>query len=89
MSEIKFSEIGWKEYLYWQSQNRKIVDKINKLLKSIERDGANAGEGQPEQLKYGDGEKYSRRINEKDRLVYRVEDGVITVETCRGHYDDK
>ncbi|MBQ8091277.1 MAG: Txe/YoeB family addiction module toxin [Pyramidobacter sp.] len=89
MSEIKFSEIGCKEYLYWQSQNRKIVDKINKLLKSIERDGANAGEGQPELLKYGDGEKYSRRINEKDRLVYRVEDGVITVETCRGHYDDK
>ena len=89
MTKIIFAEIGWQHYLYWQAENRKTLQKINKLIKSIERDGPLGGEGKPEQLKHGKTEKYSRRIDDKNRLVYRVEDGKITIETCVGHYEDK
>ena len=87
MSRITFSEEGWEDYLYWQTQDKKTLRKINKLLKSIERDGVMEGEGKPEPLKYRDGE-YSRRINETDRLIYVVGESSIIVMSCRGHYED-
>lgn len=61
--------------------------KINKLLKSIDRDGALKGEGKPEKLKHKKGE-YSRRIDDENRLVYEFGAEQITVKSCRGHYDD-
>lgn len=87
MSEITFSEEGWDDYIYWQTQDKKTVQKINKLLKSISRDGALRGEGKPEKLKHKEGE-YSRKIDKENRLVYEFSEDKITVKTCRGHYED-
>ena len=88
MGKITFSEIGWEEYLYWQTQDKKTIKKINNLIKSIDRDGILKGEGKPEKLKHSENE-YSRRINDEDRLVYSVTNGQIEIKSCRGHYDDK
>ena len=79
-----FTEIGWEHYVYWQNQDHKTLNKINHLLQSIERNGAMGGEGKPERLKYGLG--YSRRIDEANRLVYTVENNIITIKSCKGHY---
>ena len=87
MSEITFSEEGWDDYLYWQVQDKKTLQKINRLLKSISRDGALEGEGKPEKLNHKDGE-YSRRIDKENRLVYSMAENKILIKTCRGHYED-
>lgn len=87
MSKVTFIDNGWEDYLYWQVQDKKIIKKINKLLKSIERDGALQGEGKPERLKYDNA--YSRRIDDLNRLVYMIaDDDKITVKSCKGHYED-
>lgn len=88
MSKITFAEDAWEEYLYWQMQDKKTLKKINSLLKNIQRDPF-SGEGKPEPLRGESSGNWSRRINEKDRLVYRFENDVITVLQCKGHYDDK
>lgn len=87
MSNIVFSEIAWDDYLYWQKQDKKTIQKINKLLKSIERDGVMDGEGKPEKLKYRNND-YSRRIDDENRLIYEVREQQIVVKSCRGHYED-
>ena len=87
MSSIIFTETGFSHYVYWQTEDKKTLQKINKLLKSIERDGAMKGEGKPEKLKHKKGE-YSRRIDEENRLVYEFSAECITVKACRGHYED-
>ena len=79
-----FTDIGWDDYLYWRQKNLKMFDRINALLKDIERDGAMGGEGKPERLKYGLG--YSRRIDETNRLVYEIEGNTIKIKACKGHY---
>ncbi len=79
-----FHDKGFDDYVYWQTQDRKTLNKINRLLQSIERDGAMNGEGKPERLKYGSG--YSRRIDDTNRLVYEIEDTNIIITSCRGHY---
>ena len=79
-----FTEIGFEHYKYWQAQDRKTLNKINRLLQSIERDGAMYGEGKPERLKHEFG--YSRRIDDTNRLVYRVRDGVLEIAQCGTHY---
>ena len=86
MSSITFAEDAWDEYLYWQRQDKKTLKKINSLLKEIQRQPFD-GTGKPEPLKGSDG-CWSRRINEKDRLVYFVEDNKIIVVQCKGHYDE-
>ena len=87
MSEYLFTEDGLEDYIYWQTQDRKTLRKINALLKDIGRSPFE-GEGKPEPLR-GEQGKWSRRINEKDRLVYRYEDGKVIIYQCRGHYEDK
>lgn len=81
-----WSDEAWKEYLEWQTSDKKITKKINELLKSVERDGAMKGLGKPEPLKYRKG--YSRRITETHRLSYDVEDGILYIYSCKGHYED-
>ena len=81
-----FSDEGWADYLYWQTQDRKTLKRINALLQDIERNG-HYGRGHPELLKGVSG-YWSRRINEKDRLVYRIADGAILIAQCRTHYGD-
>ena len=81
-----FSDVGWTDYVYWQTQDKKTLRRINTLLQDIERNG-NQGIGNPELLKGLSG-YWSRRINEKDRLVYKVTNGEILIAQCRTHYDD-
>ena len=87
MSDIISTGDGWEDYLYWQNQDKKTLKKINSLLASAQRDPYE-GEGKPEPLR-GEVGKWSRHINDKDRLVYSFDDGRLTVYQCRGHYDDK
>jgi toxin YoeB len=89
MSEKIWSDDAWADYLYWQSQNKKTLKRINMLIQDIERNGAMKGIGEPEALKGNLQGEYSRRINEKDRLVYYLEDGRIYIASCRGHYNDR
>ncbi|MDE6891964.1 MAG: Txe/YoeB family addiction module toxin [Lachnospiraceae bacterium] len=86
--QIAFAEEGWSQYLYWQSQDKKIIKRINQLLQSVERDGVLQGIGKPERLKYGKTGLYSRRIDEVNRLVYAVSENRIIVMSCKGHYED-
>ena len=88
MSEKVWSDEAWDDYLYWQTEDRKTLKRINQLLKDIERNGSLIGIGEPEALKGNLHGYYSRRINGKDRLVYKVEDGRILISQCRGHYND-
>lgn len=87
MSDFRFTEDGLEDYIYWQSQDKKTLKKINSLLKAVSRDPFK-GDGKPEPLK-GEYGKWSRRINDKDRLVYSYEKDVVTIYQCRGHYGDK
>lgn len=89
MSEKIWSEDAWQDYLYWQTQDKKTLKRINQLIKSIERDGPSSGLGNPELLRGNLQGEYSRRINEKDRLVYHMENGRIYIAACRTHYGDR
>lgn len=82
-----FTDIGWEDYLYWQTKDRKTLLKINTLLKDIERNG-NEGIGKPEPLTGDLSGFWSRRINQKDRLIYALEMDQIIIIACRYHYDD-
>lgn len=86
MSKISFAEDAWKEYLFWQTQDKKTLKKVNSLLKSIQR-SPYEGEGKPEPLKGNLAGMWSRRINDMDRLVYYMEDDIIIVHQCKGHYE--
>lgn len=87
MSKITFAEDAWDEYVYWQSQDKKTLRKINVLLKEIQRNPYE-GQGKPEKLKGTSGNNWSRRINEKDRLVYEISEDSILIKQCKGHYED-
>ena len=81
-----WSDRDWNDYLYWQSQDKKILKRINELLKDIERNGLMQGLGKPERLRYADA--YSSRIDEKHRLVYTVDlHGNLCILSCYGHYE--
>lgn len=86
MKKIWFEE-AWEDYLYWQSQDKKTLKRINALLKDTERSPFE-GIGKPEPLKGELSGFWSRRIDETNRFVYRVESGVLEILSCRGHYDD-
>ena len=78
---------AWDDYLWWQMHDKKILQRINMLVKDIERNGLLRGIGKPERLK-GVAGAYSRRIDAEHRLVYGMKDGNIEILSCRGHYDD-
>ena len=86
--KIRFSIQAWEEYLYFQTQDKKTLNKINEPIKDIERNGALNGIGKPEKLTNNLTGLYSRRINDKDRLVYKLEDDYIVILQCKGHYSD-
>ncbi|MCD8223249.1 MAG: Txe/YoeB family addiction module toxin [Clostridiales bacterium] len=73
--------------MYWQTQDKKTIRRINALLKDIER-GNFDGLGKPEPLKGELSGFWSRRIDETNRIVYRISDGILEILLCRGHYDD-
>lgn len=87
MNDLTFTTQGFQEYVYWQTQDRKTLKKINSLLEDIKRNGALIGTGKPEKLK--NRSEYSRRIDDCNRLVYDIDElGNIRIISCRGHYED-
>ena len=82
-----WSDNAWEDYLHWQTQDRKTLKRINDLLRDIERDPF-GGIGKPEPLKHEWQGYWSRRINETDRLIYRINNNQLEVAACRSHYDD-
>ena len=82
-----WTDRAWDDYLYWQTQDKKTLRRINQLLQDISRNGY-AGMGKPEPLKHDLTGYWSRRIDEVNRLVYRISDDVIEVLQCKGHYKD-
>lgn len=89
MAEKIWSDDAWNSYVKLQTENKRMIKKINDLLKDIERNGASNGIGSPEPLKGNWSGYYSREINEKDRLVYKLTDNKLYIAQCKGHYDDK
>lgn len=83
-----FADTGWEDYLYWQTEDRKTLKKINQLVNDIARNG-NDGIGKPEALSGNLSGYWSRRINDKDRLIYRIDENNIYILACRYHYGDK
>lgn len=83
-----FSDNAWQDFLLWMREDRKIAKKIASLLADIERNG-NEGLGKPESLKGNLSGYWSRRISEKDRLIYRFDETTIYIAACKGHYGDK
>lgn len=88
MSSLSFSENAWEDYLYWQMQDKKTLRKINQLLQDIQRNGYD-GIGKPEPLKGELSGLWSRRIDDKNRLVYMMTNDIIFILQCKGHYNDK
>ena len=86
MRKIWFDE-AWEDYLYWQREDRKTLKRINILLRDIER-GSFDGIGKPEPLKGELSGFWSRRIDDKNRLVYRIKENVLEILSCKGHYED-
>ncbi len=86
MKKIWFDE-AWEDYIYWQTQDKKTLKRINILLKDIER-GRYEGIGKPEPLRGDLSGLWSRRIDDVNRLVYRIRNDVMEIVSCKGHYDD-
>lgn len=82
-----FTSNGWEDYIYWQTEDKKTLKKINTLLKDIDRNG-NEGIGKPEPLIGNLSGFWSRRINEKDKLIYKIDEYNIYILSCRYHYSD-
>ena len=82
---ILFTESAWSDYLYWQKNDRKILNKINELIKATVRDPYE-GIGKPEPLKHQLQGCWSRRIDLEHRLVYQIENGNLIIISCRYHY---
>ena len=80
-----WSDEAWEDYLYWQTQDKKTLRKINDLIKDIDRNGLQ-GAGKSEPLKYRSG--WSRRIDKANRLVFDIKCGKLLIASCRGHYED-
>lgn len=87
MNNIMFTERAWEEYCYWQNQDRKTLKWINQLLIDIKRNEF-AGIGKPEPLKNDLSGFWSRRIDEANRIVYRIVNEQIEIVQCKGHYND-
>lgn len=82
-----WADKAWEDYLYWQEQDRKTLKRINLLIKDIERNAFD-GIGKPEPLKHERQGYWSRRIDDTNRLIYRIVDRQIEIAQCRAHYDD-
>jgi len=85
---LSFMPQGWNDYLYWQTQSKKTLKRINQLLQDIARNSFE-GLGKPEQLKGDKTEYWSHRIDDGNRIVYRVTEDEIIIFSCRTHYGDK
>jgi len=83
--KLIFSEQSWEDYLYWQKSDKKLLHRINDLIKDVQRNKYQ-GIGKPEPLRNNLSGWWSRRINSEHRLVYKIEDNSIFIAQCRYHY---
>lgn len=83
-----WDDAAWEDYLYWQTQDKKTLKRINQLIHDIDRN-EHEGIGKPEPLRGDLAGFWSRRIDQTNRLVYRIHEGRIEIAQCRTHYDDK
>ena len=83
--KLIFSENAWDDYLYWQKTDKKTLKRINNLIKDIQRSPF-AGIGKPEPLKHAFSGYWSRRIDSKHRLVYKIEEDALLIAQLRYHY---
>lgn len=83
-----WTDEAWDDYLYWQRTDRKVLRRINDLIRDIER-GGNGGIGKPEPLTGNLSGFWSRRIDQTHRIVYRIRDGKLEIAQCRTHYGAK
>lgn len=84
---LLWEDRAWDDYLYWQTQDKKTLKKINGLIKDISRSTFD-GIGKSEPLKDSLSGMWSRRIDDANRIVYYEKGGIIYIVTCRGHYED-
>ena len=83
---LLWEDRAWDDYLYWQTQDKKMLKRVNALIKDICRSSFE-GIGKPEPLRNSLSGFWSRRIDETNRIVYYERDGIIYIVSCRGHYD--
>ncbi|MBI2434876.1 MAG: Txe/YoeB family addiction module toxin [Candidatus Hydrogenedentes bacterium] len=83
--KLFFSENAWEDYLHWQRTDRKTLERINRLIKEIQRSPFE-GTGKPEPLRHELSGCWSRRINEEDRIVYKIEGDSLQIVQLRYHY---
>lgn len=87
MLNLKFTDEAWDSYLFWQTQDKKTLRRINDLIQATRRDPFE-GIGKPEVLKHSLSGCWSRRIDETNRLVYEVQNDELIIISCRYHYRD-
>lgn len=80
-----WTESAWEDYLYWQKNDKKILKRINELIKDIKREPFE-GVGKPESLRFDLTGMWSRRINMEHRLVYQIDNDSVVIFQCRYHY---
>jgi len=83
--KLIFADVAWEDYLYWQEQDRRMVVRINRLIKETMRDPY-AGTGKPEPLKHALAGYWSRRITDEHRMVYKIENDALLLAQLRYHY---
>lgn len=86
--QLLWDERAWDDYLWWQKQDKKTLKRINALVKDIKRNPFE-GIGKPEPLKENLKGWWSRRIDDDNRIVYKVDNGFVVIGECRSHYNDK
>lgn len=83
--KLIFADLAWEDYLHWQKQDRRMVERINKLILETQR-APFAGVGKPEPLKHALSGYWSRRITDEHRMVYRIEGDALMIAQLRFHY---
>jgi toxin YoeB len=85
--KIVWNDEAWEDYIYWQTQDKKVLRRINLLFQDIRRNGYD-GIGKPEPLKGNLSGWWSRRIDDANRIIYRINNGQAEIAQCRSHYND-
>ncbi len=86
MKIVQFEEVAYSDFVNWATENKIIFKKIASIIKDIDRNGVDVGIGRPEPLKHNLTGYWSRRILDEHRLVYKIENNIIIIAQCRGHY---
>lgn len=89
MLDLKWIDKAWDEYVEIQNEDKRFLRKINQLIKDIRRNGLECQLGKPEPLVGDLAGLWSVRVNQKDRLLFRIIDETVDIISCRGHYGDK